>query len=255
MDIWDNAKDIPYFSKRFAMKKYLEWTDEEIEVSERRNHNWADTKAALLDGLPESKRSTLDSLLENQKASFLAEFDNDELEDIINPPKLSDFNKVLLPIIRRIVPATLAQELVGVQPMTGDAGSIYTLRYDYDQRSELEQMIDDAQTVEEYLDTRPVSRNLKASWAIEPQQHLHSQHGIDIENELLTALSQEVTDELDQEIMGDLILLGYKGTSTHEKGIFYCPYVPRMLTPLDLHYRAFDSARDALGVINFDVIA
>jgi len=238
MDIWDNAEDIPYFSKRFVMKKFLELTDEEIEMSERdtsKRHNWNDTKAALLDGLPESKRSTLDSLLENQKTSFFAEFENDELENLINPPKLSDFSKVLLPIIRRVVPNMIAQELVGVQPMTGDIGSIYSLRYSYDQRSELETLIDDAQTVEEYLEN---------AFAKNPY-----------EDEIVAVLAQEISDEIDQEIVNDLILLGYKGTSKFETGYFYCPYVPRILTPKDILYRAFDSARSTLGVINFDVIA
>ena len=38
------------------------------------------------------------------------------------------FGKVILPMIRRIMPGTIAQDLVGVQPMQGPAGQIFTLR-------------------------------------------------------------------------------------------------------------------------------
>lgn len=41
------------------------------------------------------------------------------------------FRKVLLPIIRRVVPHTIAQQLLGVQPMAGPVASIYSLRYRY----------------------------------------------------------------------------------------------------------------------------
>ena len=41
------------------------------------------------------------------------------------------FRKVLLPIIRRVVPNMIAQQLIGVQPMAGPVASIYSLRYGY----------------------------------------------------------------------------------------------------------------------------
>lgn len=41
------------------------------------------------------------------------------------------FSKVLLPIIRRIIPNTIAQQLIGVQPMASPVASIYSLKYRY----------------------------------------------------------------------------------------------------------------------------
>lgn len=35
-------------------------------------------------------------------------------------------NQVLLPIIRRIMPNLIANEIIGVQPMTGETGAIFT---------------------------------------------------------------------------------------------------------------------------------
>ena len=42
--------------------------------------------------------------------------------------------KILIPIIRKILPATLAQEILGVLPMTGPAGKIFTLRANYNRK-------------------------------------------------------------------------------------------------------------------------
>jgi len=40
-------------------------------------------------------------------------------------------SKILIPTIRRVTPETLAQDIIGVQPMTGPAGSVYTMRTRY----------------------------------------------------------------------------------------------------------------------------
>lgn len=46
---------------------------------------------------------------------------------------IAGFRKILIPMIRRILPGTIATELVGVQPMTGPVGLVYTLRYKYNE--------------------------------------------------------------------------------------------------------------------------
>lgn len=40
--------------------------------------------------------------------------------------------KVVLPIIRNMMPSIIAQHLVGVQPMTAPTGSVFTLKTRYD---------------------------------------------------------------------------------------------------------------------------
>ena len=44
---------------------------------------------------------------------------------------VATLNKVILPVIRRVMPTVIANELVGVQPMTGPVGQIHTLRVRY----------------------------------------------------------------------------------------------------------------------------
>ena len=90
--------------------------------------NWNETKAALLEGLSAEKQAVVDPLLENQKNHLLAESaaaGSTQAHDVAN------FRKILIPMIRRIIPGTIATELVGVQPMSGPVGLVYTLRYRY----------------------------------------------------------------------------------------------------------------------------
>ncbi len=39
-----------------------------------------------------------------------------------------EFRKVMMPMIRRILPGTIAQDIIGVQPMSGPTGSVFTMR-------------------------------------------------------------------------------------------------------------------------------
>lgn len=42
-----------------------------------------------------------------------------------------NINRVILPIIKKVMPNIIAQSILGVQPMTGPAGSIFTLNSRY----------------------------------------------------------------------------------------------------------------------------
>lgn len=48
-------------------------------------------------------------------------------EDACGP----DFPKVILPIIRRVMPSIIAQDIIGVSPMTGPVADIFSLRACY----------------------------------------------------------------------------------------------------------------------------
>lgn len=54
------------------------------------------------------------------------------------------------------------------------------------------------------------TRKLQAGWTIEAMQDLNNQHGLDLESELTKALSAEIVQEIDAEIINDL--LGLAGT-------------------------------------------
>lgn len=95
--------------------------------------NWQETKEALLEGLQGSKKQVVATLLENQK-SYLAETafpgSANQASDI------SNFQKIVIPMIRRILPGTISSDLVGVQPMSGPVGLVYSLRFAFAEASD-----------------------------------------------------------------------------------------------------------------------
>ena len=91
------------------------------------NENWTETKTALMEGLDGQKKTSMDAVLENTK-KYLAEAATTGATGAGNVAAL---NKVILPIIRRVMPTVIANEIVGVQPMTGPVGQIHTLRVRY----------------------------------------------------------------------------------------------------------------------------
>jgi hypothetical protein len=202
---------------------------------------WGETKEALLEGLSGTRRSTMGVILENTKKQLLAE----STAGATNSGNIATLNRVILPVIRRVMPTVIANELVGVQPMTGPVGQIHTLRVRY-----ANSMTDNslAQTSvaagEEALSPFKIaqaysagvgaaqnsytaastaamegragrqisvqilrqaveakSRRLSARWTFEAAQDAQSQHGIDVEAEIMAALAQEITAEIDQEIL------------------------------------------------------
>ena len=89
--------------------------------------NWDVTKEALTDGLAGNKKVVMESVLENTK-SYLSE---SAAAGSTMAGNIASLNKVILPVIRRVMPTVIANELVGVQPMTGPVGQIHTLRVRY----------------------------------------------------------------------------------------------------------------------------
>lgn len=92
--------------------------------------NWSETKAALLEGLDARKQEIVAPLLENQKNQMISESAAGGA-GVTQAHDIAGFRKILIPMIRRIIPGTIATELVGVQPMSGPVGLAYTLRYRY----------------------------------------------------------------------------------------------------------------------------
>ncbi len=87
--------------------------------------NWQETKETLLEGLPESKKKIVAPVLENQRQHLM------ETADALTTTAgaIGNFQKIVIPMIRRIIPGTIATELVGVQPMSGPVGLVYSLRF------------------------------------------------------------------------------------------------------------------------------
>ena len=211
--------------------------------------NWSDTKAALTDGLTGTKKQVMETTLENTK-SYLAEAATSGATQAGN---VATLNKVILPVIRRVMPTVIANEIVGVQPMTGPVGQIHTLRVRYAETFDSAVAGDealspfqiatgysgnattnraDATSVLEGTGGKKLSiqvlkqtveaktRKLSARWTFEAAQDANSMHGIDVEAEVMAALAQEITAEIDQEILASLrSLAGTPSLTYNQAGV------------------------------------
>jgi hypothetical protein len=90
--------------------------------------NWSEVKETLLEGLDAQKKQIVGTLLENEKQHILQET---AASGAVAAHDIAGFRKILIPMIRRIIPGTIATEIVGVQPMQGPVGLVYTMRYKY----------------------------------------------------------------------------------------------------------------------------
>ena len=92
-------------------------------MSELLESRWQETKSALLEGLQGNKKSVMSATLDNTK-KYLAE---SATAGATSAGNVATLNRVILPVIRRVMPTVIANEIVGVQPMTGPVGQIHTL--------------------------------------------------------------------------------------------------------------------------------
>lgn len=92
--------------------------------------NWNESKEILLTGLSGEKRTIVNTLLENQKNQNLLET---AAAGTTQAQDIAGFRNILIPMIRRIIPSSIATELVGVQPMKAPVGIVYSMRYKYNE--------------------------------------------------------------------------------------------------------------------------
>ena len=88
---------------------------------------WGETKDALLEGLQGSRRTSMSVILENTRKSLM----ETATAGSTSAGTIATLNRVILPVIRRVMPTVIANEIVGVQPMTGPVAQIHTLRVRY----------------------------------------------------------------------------------------------------------------------------
>jgi hypothetical protein len=200
---------------------------------------WGETKDALLEGLNGSKRTTMGVILENTR-KYLAE---NATGGATASSNVATLNRVILPVIRRVMPTVIANEIVGVQPMTGPVAQIHTLRVRYADTVSATTATDGATNGDEALSPFKIAtaysgnsatskasntatlegvpgnrinvqilkqvveaktRKLSARWTFEAAQDAQAIHGLDVEAEIMAALAQEITVEIDQEILASL---------------------------------------------------
>jgi len=89
--------------------------------------------APVLEGINnEYTRQMTAQLLENQAKSIIAESQDrvDEADAPTTVGKLGTFQKFAFPLIRRVYPQLIANQIVGVQPMQGPVSQIFYLGHD-----------------------------------------------------------------------------------------------------------------------------
>jgi hypothetical protein len=201
---------------------------------------WGETKEALLEGLNGSRRTTMAIILENTKRHLV----ETASAGATSAGNVASLNRVILPVIRRVMPTVIANEIVGVQPMTGPVAQIHTLRVRYAETLNDTSAYDtDVTAGEEALSPFKIAtaysgdsttaranstaalegspgrkinvqilkqvveaktRKLSARWTFEAAQDAQAMHGLDVEAEIMAALAQEITAEIDQEVLGSL---------------------------------------------------
>jgi hypothetical protein len=209
----------------------------------------------------DTKKKVMETILENTRA---------ELNNLGRMPlmetataggtsagNVATLNKVILPVIRRVMPTVIANEIIGVQPMTGPVAQIHTLRVRYadtvpaggggvtagtealgpfdiarfysgnevvaNPRAASTATLEgvagnrlNIQILKEVVEAK--TRRLSARWTFESAQDAQAQQGIDIEAEILAALAQEITAEIDQEILTSLRALPGAPTLVYNQG-------------------------------------
>jgi hypothetical protein len=205
---------------------------------------WAGVKESLLEGadlthnmdgsVNHNKKKTMNLLLENTRRSLMEAAST----GATSAAQIAQLNKVILPVMRRVMPTVIANEIVGVQPMAGPIAQIHTMRVAYAEAiaggvaagdealsplniaryysgdtSDVANPAGAATGTLEGVPGRAIkistlrqtveakSRKLSARWTFESAQDAQAQQGIDVEQEVMAALAQEITAEIDQEIL------------------------------------------------------
>src|ERR1700675_3192382 len=94
------------------------------------NAKWQRMKDTLMEGLSPKQGKILDKILENTRRDFVARqriLMENASGAAVTSGNIAVLNKVILPIIRRVLPHIIANEIVGVQPMQGPVLQIATL--------------------------------------------------------------------------------------------------------------------------------
>lgn len=229
--------------------------------------NWKATKEALCEGKDllvnmdgsanPNKKRVMETVLENTRNDLMRR--NPLMETATagatGAGNVATLNKVILPVIRRVMPTVIANEIIGIQPMTGPVAQIHTLRVRYADTvggpggvtagtealspfeiakfysgnenpalpgaaatAQLEGRAGNRLNIEVLKETvEAKSRRLSARWTFESQQDASAQQGIDIEAEIMAALAQEITAEIDQEILNSLRVLPGAPTSIYDQ--------------------------------------
>lgn len=204
---------------------------------------WGTLKEGLSAGLNEQQQTIFGQVLENTKNHMLKE---SATMGASTSGNVASLNKVVLPILRRVMPNVIANNLVGVQAIQGPVAQINTLRMRYADTfaganagqealapfdiaaafsgngqaaspkaaptAQMEGFAGKRMNVQIVKQTAEAeTRRLSARWTLEVAQDADSQYGVDMESEIMATLAQEITQEIDQELLYRLRSLARTG--------------------------------------------
>ena len=210
-------------------------------------------KGLVSDIKSSSKRAITETVLENSRREILREHATAGATTAAN---VAIINKVMMPLIKRVMPTVMAHELVGVQPLTGPSGTITTMRIRYATTSPVsgDGIIAGQEAMSPFLvgawysgnedinhpaaadtavlegvggndisiefvkeDVKAGSRKLKARFTLESMQDAESQYGANVEQELTSALAQQIVLDIDQEILARLRSIAGLSVATYDQ--------------------------------------
>jgi len=99
-----------------ALTKYQDHAKHMQQITEK----WGE--AGLLEGVDARKQVMTATLLENQQKEV------NRLNENTTTAAVSTYNKLLIPIARRVIPNLIATDLFGVQPMLGPTTQVFSLQ-------------------------------------------------------------------------------------------------------------------------------
>ena len=215
---------------------------------------WAKMKKGLVSDIKSaSRRNITETVLENARRAVLTEHASMGATTASN---VAIINKVMMPLIKRVMPTVMAHELVGVQPLTGPSGLITTMRVRYATTSPVDGsgIIAGQEALSPYLvgawysgnediknpgaadtaimegvggnevniefvkqDVKAGSRRLKARFTLEAMQDAQSQYGANVEQELTSVLAQQIVVDIDQEILSKLFAIAGVARDTFDQ--------------------------------------
>ncbi len=218
-------------------------------MSKINSKQWTKVKEIMKEGLKPSLQSHMDVLLDNTliESARMNRGQNPMLfenaaDTVGSTGNIAAINQVILPLIRRVMPGLIANELVGVQPMDGPFALIRSLRPIFSQTnsgvsagsemfsprhvnslaiaysgnentgapgaaltSALEGVPGNAVSFEIVKkQVEAGTRKLRASWTIEAAQDAESQHKIDYQEIIMDMCANKIVVDIDQEILAKL---------------------------------------------------
>jgi len=191
------------------------------------------------------RKSVTAVLLENQEiaARETAAQANFLTEDQTLTGAVAKWDPVLVSLVRRAMPALVAYDIAGVQPMTGPTGLIFAMKARYGGQDSPDNAVIDTDDDEALFDTildnhsgagsagsgtgiatataeaaepadmgftiekqtvEAKTRQLQAEYTMELAQDLKSVHGLDAEAELANILSTEILAEINREVIAKI---------------------------------------------------